>query len=195
MPETCRVSWQNKILDTWCISLVTYTKVITTYGHSNIKWNSKLSLCLILDLALKTCVEARYSSMPLNLEWRCRWVISFLHLTTVTPVKEPRLRIAWVTWWVPASIWKLGRKKEYLCLPGIELRSTGSSCLGLVTMLTEPFRQVLAYTLCVTYWRSMWTVRNKEFNCMPPKKLVWKYTNYIQLMQVSDEERIPALNS
>ena len=26
MPETCRVSWQNKILDTWCILLVIYTK-------------------------------------------------------------------------------------------------------------------------------------------------------------------------
>ena len=37
MPETCRVSWQNKILDTWCILLVIYTKIITIHGHLNIK--------------------------------------------------------------------------------------------------------------------------------------------------------------
>jgi hypothetical protein len=29
MPETCRVSWQNKILDTWCSLLVIYKK----YGY------------------------------------------------------------------------------------------------------------------------------------------------------------------
>jgi hypothetical protein len=29
MPETCRVSWQNKILDTWYILLVIYTKTPT----------------------------------------------------------------------------------------------------------------------------------------------------------------------
>jgi hypothetical protein len=27
MSETCRVSWQNKILDTWCVLLVIYTKI------------------------------------------------------------------------------------------------------------------------------------------------------------------------
>jgi hypothetical protein len=36
MPETCRVSWQNKILDTWCILLVIYMKIITMHGHLNI---------------------------------------------------------------------------------------------------------------------------------------------------------------
>ena len=38
MPETCRVSWQNIILDTWCILLVIYTKIITMHGHLNIKY-------------------------------------------------------------------------------------------------------------------------------------------------------------
>ena len=38
MPETFRVSWQNKILDTWCILLVIYTKIITMHGHLNIKY-------------------------------------------------------------------------------------------------------------------------------------------------------------
>jgi hypothetical protein len=34
MPETCTVSWQNKILDTWCILLVIYTKIITEQPDS-----------------------------------------------------------------------------------------------------------------------------------------------------------------
>ena len=38
MPETCRVSWQSKILDTWCIFLIVYTKIITKHGHLNIKY-------------------------------------------------------------------------------------------------------------------------------------------------------------
>jgi hypothetical protein len=37
MPETCRFSWQNKILDTWCIFLVIYTKIITIHGHLYVK--------------------------------------------------------------------------------------------------------------------------------------------------------------
>jgi hypothetical protein len=37
MPETCRVSWQNKILVTWCILLVIYTKItrIWLWGHAS----------------------------------------------------------------------------------------------------------------------------------------------------------------
>ena len=31
MPKTCRVSWQNKILDTWCILLVIYTKIYQSW--------------------------------------------------------------------------------------------------------------------------------------------------------------------
>ena len=30
------ISWQNKILDTWCILWVIYTKRITMHGHLNI---------------------------------------------------------------------------------------------------------------------------------------------------------------
>jgi hypothetical protein len=36
--ETLHVSWQNKILDTLCILLVIYTKIITMHGHLNIKY-------------------------------------------------------------------------------------------------------------------------------------------------------------
>jgi hypothetical protein len=42
-----------------------------------------------------------------------------------------------------------GAEDQYVCLRGIEFRSTGPSSRGLVTMLTELFHQVLAYTLCV----------------------------------------------
>jgi hypothetical protein len=35
--ETLHVSWQNKILDTWYILLVIYTKIITIHGHLNVK--------------------------------------------------------------------------------------------------------------------------------------------------------------
>ena len=46
MPEICRVSWRNNILDTWCILLVIYTKIITMHGHLNIKdeicWTSSV---------------------------------------------------------------------------------------------------------------------------------------------------------
>jgi hypothetical protein len=42
MPETCRVSWQNKILDTWCILLDIYTKIITMHSHLNIKYSNIL---------------------------------------------------------------------------------------------------------------------------------------------------------
>ena len=87
--------------------------------------------------------------VALNLGRRLRWMISSFDLATVVQVKEPRLRIEWVTWWVPAPLLTVVRKKEFLCLPEIERRSTGSSCRGLVTMLTELFRQVPAYTLCV----------------------------------------------
>jgi hypothetical protein len=41
-PETCRVSWQNKLLDTWCILLVIYTKIITMDGHLNIKLRTRV---------------------------------------------------------------------------------------------------------------------------------------------------------
>ena len=37
MPETCRVSWQNKIIDTWCILLVIYTKNGTVIRYNNIQ--------------------------------------------------------------------------------------------------------------------------------------------------------------
>ena len=43
MPETCRVSWQNTILDTWCILLVIYRKTHTSYLHCTIVlriWNA-----------------------------------------------------------------------------------------------------------------------------------------------------------
>jgi hypothetical protein len=40
MPETCRVSWQNQILDTWCILLVIYMKIIMMCGHLKIKYFS-----------------------------------------------------------------------------------------------------------------------------------------------------------
>jgi hypothetical protein len=47
MPETCRVSWQNKILVAWCILLVICMNVITMHGHLNIKctYNALLLLC------------------------------------------------------------------------------------------------------------------------------------------------------
>jgi hypothetical protein len=45
IPETCRVSWQNKILDAWCILLVMYTKIITMHGHLNIKYCVYFSSC------------------------------------------------------------------------------------------------------------------------------------------------------
>jgi hypothetical protein len=44
-----------------------------------------------------------------------------------------------------------GAKEMYLCVPGIELRSTSPSSRGLVTMVTELFHLVLAYAACVTY--------------------------------------------
>ena len=46
MPETCRVSWQNKILDTWCILLVIYTKIITVHRHLNIKYSYSIDIVL-----------------------------------------------------------------------------------------------------------------------------------------------------
>jgi len=71
-------------------------------------------------------------------------MISFLDLATLAPVEEHRLEIEWVTSWLPAPILNMELKKEYVCLPGTELWSIGSSCRGLVTMLTVLFLQVFA---------------------------------------------------
>jgi hypothetical protein len=54
MPETCSVSWQNKILDTWCILLLIYTKIITMHGHLNDTLFSEVS-------------------NPVNIRWSFAW--------------------------------------------------------------------------------------------------------------------------
>ena len=54
MPETCRVSWQNKILDTWFILLVIYTRIITMHGHLNIKYKKYRFSSLLLTSTVLT---------------------------------------------------------------------------------------------------------------------------------------------
>ena len=49
------VEFRDKILDTWCILLVIYTKIITMHGHLNIK--AKLLLFLINLQIIKTYEE------------------------------------------------------------------------------------------------------------------------------------------
>ena len=58
MPETCIVSWQNKILDTWCNLLVIFTKIITMHGHLNITYSETLPD--ILSIATKLCFEVGF---------------------------------------------------------------------------------------------------------------------------------------
>ena len=50
------VSWQNKILDTWCILLVIYTKIITMHGHLNVKVRNCLFVCWFVCLVLQPIV-------------------------------------------------------------------------------------------------------------------------------------------
>jgi hypothetical protein len=65
-PETCRGTWQNKILDTWCTLLVIYTKIITMHGHLNIKISVLLTEAKQLHKFIgKNVVDTKIQCTPL----------------------------------------------------------------------------------------------------------------------------------
>ena len=65
MPETCTDSWQNKILDTWCILLVIYTNIKI---HFNIILPMRLSSQTFVPFRLTSKILYAFLTSPTTLQ-------------------------------------------------------------------------------------------------------------------------------